>query len=83
MGEAKRRQRTGGTKLTDGQEELGILLLMHFPESKGQSLDDDLQCEKCGDFLMDLCDGEGLKGESVIIDCFSKKMGREIVLGGR
>jgi hypothetical protein len=92
MGEAKRRQKTGSgamgrmirgrsVKQTDFLDELADLLMMHFPDAKFISENDDLQCEKCTDFKLDLCEGQGLKGVPVILNCFSKKMGREIIIG--
>ena len=91
MGEAKRRQKTGSgagsgvtgwsvSKKTDFVDELSTLLMMHFPDARGQFYEDDLKCEKCTDFKLDLCGGRGLKGQALILDCFSGKMGREIVI---
>jgi hypothetical protein len=60
------------------QADLGLLLMMHFPDAKGISEDEDLQCEKCMDLLTGVCPGRGLIGSAVVIDCFSKKIGKEI-----
>lgn len=67
----------------DFQEELGLLLQMHFPDMKGVSEDEDLSCEQCIDAKVGVCQGRGLRGESVILECFSEKVGTEIFIEGR
>lgn len=75
----KEERRIGGGKW-DFQDELELLLRMHFPDMKGESEDEDLTCEKCVDRKVGVCEGEGLKGSEVITKCFSGKMQLEIAI---
>lgn len=76
----KERRRIIGGAMNDFQEDLGLLLMMHFPDMKGESEDEDLACEKCVDLKVGVCEGEGLKGSEVITRCFSGKMQLEIAI---
>jgi len=76
----KEERRIIGGGMRAFQEELELLLRMHFPGMKGESEDEDLACEKCVDLKLGVCEGSGLKGSEVITRCFSEKMQLEIAI---
>ena len=50
-------------------DQVGILLMLHFPDSEPSGKDDpftDLCCEDCEDLRQGLCGGQGRKGWSVV-----------------
>lgn len=94
MGEARRRRISGDTMGKAGwyrtikhlagpviwpptKEDVMLMVKMHFPESRSV---DDLDCEDCVDKAVGVCDGRGLKGEAVLLKCFTEKMVDEVVI---
>lgn len=62
-------------------DQVGILLMMHFPHADPTGKEDpfsDLRCEDCADLHQGFCKGEGRKGWSVVKCMESKARNGEV-----
>lgn len=79
MGERRKMER--GCRRAVLADQVGILLMMHFPHSEPSGKDDpftDLCCEDCEDLHQGFCGGEGRKGWSVVKCMESKARNGEV-----
>ena len=78
---SERRKMERGCRKAFLADQVGILLMMHFPHSDPSGKDDpfiDLQCEECEDLRQGFCQGEGRKGWGVVKCMESKARNGEV-----
>lgn len=79
MGELRKMER--GCRKAVMADQVGILLMMHFPHAEPSGKDNpftDLCCEDCEDLRQGVCRGEGRKGWSVVKCMESKARNGEV-----
>lgn len=79
MGERRKIER--GCRKAHLADQVGILLMMHFPDSEPSGKDDpftDLRCEECEDLRQGFCQGEGREGWAVVKCMESKARNGEV-----
>lgn len=79
MGERRKIER--GCKKAVLADQVGILIMLHFPHADPSGKDDpftDLCCDDCEDLRQGFCRGEGRKGWSVVKCMESKALYGEV-----